>query len=166
MAIGGSSMCLRFLISCLWFWNPSCLYLKGEYMFPCTTITTYVPVRRLLTLKYSVCVGECVLCLLSNVIPNIAANVERLMQWEAGSILWWWAVHSERLTHSLTGQPLAPTVSGSGRSPQAWEVGSSQGKQPSTHGLHLCPSGQQLFHRTSAIVFLLVSGASWNIRRG
>ena len=113
------------------------------------------------------CLRGCLaLRLPSNTTPSISGNFERLLERDVGSILWWWSAHSDKLIHSLTGRLLAPTVSGSGRSSKAWDVGPSKSKQPSTHRLHLGPSGQQLFPRTSTIVFLLVSGASWNIIRG
>lgn len=120
-----------------------------------------------------ICVSGCVclrgclaLHLPSNTTLSISGNFERLLERDVGSILWWWSAHSDKLIHSLTGRPLAPTVSGSGCSSEAWDVGPSKSKQPSTHRLHLGPSGQQLFPRTSTIVFLLVSEASWNIIRG
>lgn len=120
-----------------------------------------------------ICVSGCVclrgclaLHLPSNTTLSISGNFERLLERDVGSILWWWSAHSDKLIHSLMGRPLAPTVSGSGCSSEAWDVGPSKSKQPSTHRLHLGPSGQQLFPRTSTIVFLLVSGASWNIIRG
>ena len=113
------------------------------------------------------CLRGCLaLRLPSNTTLSISGNFERLLERDVGSILWWWSAHSDKLIHSLTGRLLAPIVSGSGRSSKAWDVGPSKSKQPSTHRLHLGPSGQQLFPRTSTIVFLLVSGASWNIIRG
>lgn len=82
-----------------------------------------------------VCVHVCAcfrgclaLCLPSNTTPSISGNFERLLERDVGSILWWWSAHSDKLIHSLTGRLLAPTVSGSGRSSKAWDVGPSKSK--------------------------------------
>lgn len=154
-----------FPFSGLWFWNPSCFYIKWENASLIPTVTVYLWGR---CWDWSagwvcVCVRVCFLLILFQTYQGIW-RAYRANHRDHSAVMV--STHSENLINSLTGQPLAPRVRGSGHSSQAWEVGSSKSKQPSTQGLHLGPSGQQLFHRTSAIVFLLVSGASWNIIRG